>query len=79
MLSRRVQVLLEEQEYKELKAKGKKAHLSVGEIFREAVRLYGDRLVKRIDRMKTVEKAQKLHAVVEDWPKMEKAILKARA
>lgn len=79
MLSKRVQVLLDEKEYKKIKAIGKGAHKSVGEIFREAVSLYGERLGNKFQRMELVDKMLKLNAPISDWPAMEKSILRARS
>ncbi|MBI5700921.1 ribbon-helix-helix protein, CopG family [Candidatus Saganbacteria bacterium] len=79
MLSKRIQVLLDEKEYKRLKKAGDKSHKSVGEIFREAVKLYGERLLSQSGRVKIVEQMAKLKAPVKDWAKMEKEIFKARA
>lgn len=78
MLSKRVQVLIDENEYKKLKDIGKRSHKSLGEIFREAVQLYGERIVSRVQRLAVVEKMMKLNAPVADWPKMEKEIMRAR-
>lgn len=78
MFSRRIQVLIEEKEYKKLKELGKKAHKSLGEIFREAARLYGERLINRDQRLSVAEKMAKLRAPVADWPKIEKGILRSR-
>jgi len=77
MLSKRIQILIEEAEYRKLKDIGKKSHKSLGEIFREAVRLYGERLVNRNQRLQVVEKMAKLRAPVADWEKMEKEIIRA--
>lgn len=77
MLSKRVQVLIEEKEYKKLKSLGKKAHKSLGEIFREAAKLYGERLAGRAQRLQVVEKMAKLRAPVAEWGKMERGIAKA--
>ena len=78
MLSKRVQILIDEEDYKKLKKLSGKAHKSLGEIFREAARLYGERLISRAERLAIVEKMAKLHAPIADWPKMEKGILKTR-
>lgn len=78
MLTKRIQILLNEEEYKKIKAVGKRTNKSMGEIFREAAKLYGDRLVTRLARLEIVEKMAKLKASVSDWPKMEKQIFKAR-
>lgn len=77
MLSKRVQVLIDEKEYKKLKELGKKSHKSLGEIFREAVRIYGQRLVDRAERLAIVEKMTKLKIPVSDWSKMEREILRS--
>lgn len=79
MLTKRIQVLMDESEYKKVKKLGEKSHKSVGEIFREAIKLYGDRLVGQAQRLSVVEKMGKLCAPVADWGKMEKDILRARA
>ena len=79
MLSKRVQVLLEEKEFDRLKSIGKKTHKSIGEIFREAVKLYADRIVGSSQRLLIVEKMGKLNAPVEDWLVMEKEVLRARS
>ena len=78
MLSKRVQVLMEDEEYKKLKSLGRKAHKSLGEILREAAKLYGERLINRTQRLFVVEKMAKLRAPVSDWASMEKEMLRAR-
>ncbi len=75
MLSKRVQVLIDEEEYKKLKKLSRKSHKSLGEIFREAARLYGERLLSRIERLSVVDKMAKLRAPVSEWSKMEKRLL----
>lgn len=77
MLSKRIQVLIDEKEYKKLKEIGQRSHKSLGEIFREAARLYGERLVNRVQRLAVVEKMMRLKAPITDWPKMEKEIIRA--
>ena len=79
MLSKRVQVLIDEKEYKRLKELGKRSHKSLGEIFREAARLYGERLGSRMQRLKVVEQMARLKAPVDDWAKMEKGIIRAHS
>ncbi|MBI5399789.1 ribbon-helix-helix protein, CopG family [Candidatus Saganbacteria bacterium] len=79
MLSKRVQVLIEEKELEKLKKIGHRAHKSVGEIFREAVRLYSERLASRCQRLAVVEKMAKLRAPIADWRKIEKQIIRAQA
>jgi hypothetical protein len=79
MLSKRIQVLIGEEEYKKLKKLGKEAHKSLGEIFREAVRLYGERLVNRAQRLKVVDKMTQMRAPVTGWSKMEKEIMRAHS
>ena len=78
MLSKRVQVLMDSEEYKKLQSLGKRAHKSLGEIIREAAKLYGERLINRTQRLLVVEKMAKLRAPVSDWAAMEKKILRAR-
>lgn len=75
MLSKRVQILVDEEEYKRLKKLSKKSHKSLGEIFREAAQLYSERLLSRIERLSLVEKMAKLRAPVSEWSKMEKGLL----
>lgn len=79
MLSKRIQILVDDKKYKELKDLGRKSHKSVGELFREAIELYGGRMAGKAQRMKVVERMSKLQAAVSDWPKMEKSILRSRA
>jgi hypothetical protein len=79
MLSKRVQILVDEEEYKKLKTLGKKSRKSIGELFREAIRLYGERLTEQAQRLAVVERMAKLRAPVADWGKTEKSILRARA
>ena len=77
MLSKRVQILVGEKEYKKLKDISKKSRKSLGQIFREAIQLYGERLASRVQRLTAVEKMIKLKIPALDWPKMERSILQA--
>ena len=79
MLSKRIQILIDEKEYKKLKNISKISHKSLGEIFREAAKLYSERLVNRVQRLNVVEKMAKLRVPVADWSKMEKEIIRAHS
>jgi len=79
MLTKRIQVLLEEDEYKKLKKMSKKQHKSVGEIVREATELYAGRMADKAERLKIVEKMSSYNLDAPSWDKMEKEIIKARS
>ena len=79
MLSKRIQVLLEEGEYNKLKKMGRRTHRSLGEIFRDAVKLYAERLAHKSQRLALVDKMMKMQAPVAGWREMEKEIIRARS
>lgn len=77
MLSKRVQVLLEQEEFKKLKKIGERTHKSLGELFREAIRLYGERLTSKIERLEVVKKITGLKIPTASWNRIEKQIARA--
>ena len=56
MLNKRLQILMDKKEYLKLKRMGEKEHKSVGEILREAAKLYGEHIASRSERKKIMDK-----------------------
>ncbi|OGC15444.1 hypothetical protein A3J90_04840 [candidate division WOR-1 bacterium RIFOXYC2_FULL_37_10] len=78
MLTKKIQVLLEEEEYNKLKRIGQKYHKSIGSILRESAEIYASRLPTKEGRLLILDKIRSFNAPVSTWEKEEAKIMQAR-